>query len=368
MLKKRQINLDLLRIISIFLVIIIHVCSIGIASFSGKMNFGEFSLILIDSIARCSVPIFIMLSGYFMLSKKRIITYKETLDKSFKLIISLIVFSCVYIGFSWYLNGKPFSLIKIIEFFLAGKYIYHFWFIYMIIGLYLISPLLQKIVKHIKLEDFKYYAIITLVVSSIIPTVLKLNHFKKYAILQNFEFGFFNIYLLYFLLGYYLLNYKLSDKNKKKLTYLGIVSLITTCLLTAYFTFHGNKFSSVFFEYYAPNIIVYSIFVFVWLSDVLKKIKYNSNMEKIITNLSKLTFGIYLIHMMIINFIVAKKKSVLVGCLLKRPFISTFLFSIFVFTISSFIAMVISKIPIVNKYLIYYNTKKGSECNENTTN
>ena len=80
--------------------------------------------------------------------------------------------------------------------------------------------------------------------------------------------------------------------------------------------------------------------------EVIAKFQNNSKFAKIITKLSALNFGIYLIHFAILDFIV-KKMQITTTTL--NPIIMVPLLSLAVFAISALLAFILSKIPILRK-------------------
>ncbi|EBF5204872.1 acyltransferase, partial [Listeria monocytogenes] len=65
---KRERNLDLLRCLSIFMVMVIHVCGLYFWSTSKLMNKAFIITNFFDAFSRTAVPVFILLSGYFSLN------------------------------------------------------------------------------------------------------------------------------------------------------------------------------------------------------------------------------------------------------------------------------------------------------------
>ena len=149
---KRENNFDLLRIIATMAVIIIHVGSyFKVVYLSG---FGEFC----DIFFKFGVPLFLMLSGAFIL-RKRIepsVFYKKAINK---LGIPLVIVSIIYlipqiihqynlIGLNIYIFKEP------LEALLKGEPSFHLWYMYMLIGLYDDILCLSSLIPDIMLENF----------------------------------------------------------------------------------------------------------------------------------------------------------------------------------------------------------------------
>ena len=139
--KERYNNLDLLRVVSCIFVVFIHVSAIWLSNSNFVGNKNLIFFVTVNTIAKFSVPVFFMLSGYLNISNEKNSNYKLFYKKSFsKVILPCILFSLFY------------SLIKILndislnhDFTLALKDILSgnlgaLWFLYALIPMYLITP------------------------------------------------------------------------------------------------------------------------------------------------------------------------------------------------------------------------------------
>ena len=160
---EQRINfLDYLRVFAIFFVIMIHVS----AQNWYKIDVNDFfwqTFNFYDSISRWSVPVFVMISGALFLNKDIIISqiYKKYI---LRLMISFLVWSAFYC----FLGNRSLSLKNILN----GEY--HMWFIFMIIGLYMLSPIIREIVKNKKI--MKYFLLLAFIFTFFIPFVNQIIH------------------------------------------------------------------------------------------------------------------------------------------------------------------------------------------------
>ncbi len=148
--KKRLIYPDLLRIISIFSVLVLH----AVGEIWGDIPIQSKSwvaLVAIDGMFRFAVPVFVMVSGMFMLSPQKDRGIKELYSKKVLRIITAFIFwSLVYTFFhlasGFVTEGVSFKpdFQLTVNGFLLGEY--HLWFMYMIAGLYIVTTLIRKIV------------------------------------------------------------------------------------------------------------------------------------------------------------------------------------------------------------------------------
>lgn len=362
--KERLIYLDLIRILCIFLVIVIHGVAPIIVKSKVVLSYNYVTMIIIDSICRCSVPLFVMVSGSLLLGNKKSTSYKKILSKIIKLLISLIAFSFFYNIVDKLFRGETFGIDFMkdsVRFILSGNQSNHLWFIYMIIGLYLLIPILNRIISCVEKKEIIYYFVLTIIFSSLIPMALSFTKFSTYQVFSKFNLGVFNIYIAYFLLGYYLNRLSLNKNQIKKTYVLGLLSLFITIIMTLLFSMKRNTFCGIFFEYSSLNVFIYSIFAFIFLKNCFSKISVSEKMKKSITEVSLLTFGVFLIHEFIIDIFTVYYNTLFNKMRLDFPLIGTLIFSIFIFFVSLLVSFIISKIPILNEYLIYYKSKTKKE-------
>lgn len=146
--KKRYYYMDWLRVLAIFAVVGVHVVSKIINT--GSTDDWEWQYAnAIDSAIRWCVPVFFMLSGALLLTVKKDEPigsfYKKRLTK---VIIPLVFWSGIYLVYQIYEQGESFTLWQMTKLFLADDIYYHLWFLYVIIGLYIMAPFLRILVDH----------------------------------------------------------------------------------------------------------------------------------------------------------------------------------------------------------------------------
>ena len=98
------------------------------------------------------------------------------------------------------------------------------------------------------------------------------------------------------------------------------------------------------YEY--PNIVVISVGVMIFFKEYVSKTRFIVRFAKPIQELSKLTFGIYLIHLLILEIC----YSLGVNIQILHPIISIPLLAVIVFICSGGIIWLLRKIPVVGTY------------------
>ena len=138
--KKRLIYPDILRIVSIFGVIVLH-CVGELWEQIPIKSKSWVALVAIDSLFRFAVPVFVMVSGMFMLSPSKNRGIKKLYSKNIlRIVTSFAFWSIVYLLYhqasDFIVNRDSFKpdFQSILNSFFAGEY--HLWFMYMIILLH----------------------------------------------------------------------------------------------------------------------------------------------------------------------------------------------------------------------------------------
>ena len=206
MLYKRNYSLDIARIVATLTVVMIHCSGTFVKNYkqyTSEFIFGN----LFDSISRIGVPLFLMISGSLFLDERREVTLKNILFKNIKslAIITIIwasIYSAVYNVMFPLLIGKSINVKSVLRGIVNGHY--HMWYLYMIIGLYIITPFLRKFVCKENKSMVLFFIIISFCFQFLTPTInavcklgLNLSFINRW--LDKFHLDFFGGYITYFL-------------------------------------------------------------------------------------------------------------------------------------------------------------------------
>jgi surface polysaccharide O-acyltransferase-like enzyme len=289
--KEKYDNINLLKFIATICVILIHVVSGDLYKY-GTISNSDWNIAnAINSISRICVPVFLMVSGALLLSKDESI--EDFFKKRFlRIIPKFLLFSIFYYLIDvYYLHHQVHNFIVSL---LQGEVFYHLWYVYMILGIYLLAPFLRKIIHNIEDKYVWYFLIVWFFFMSLIPFiefVTKLN-LKIYNPLGQ--------YIGYFILGYYLLN---TRKIKQiPLIVFNLIFALLTVVLSYYYTKKSGKLVDYFYNYHSitvffQSITIYLIVIGTNLTNILEKA---TKLDKIIKEGSRLSFDIYLIHPIIL--------------------------------------------------------------------
>ena len=132
---------DWLRVFATIAVVIIHTVAGNVSSLQSDQEFSWLLGNFFETISRWSVPGFVMISGALLLKDQREISYGEFFKKRLsKVAIPFVGWSIIFYIYGVYYGYFPFSIKEGISLFLNNEITSHFWFFYMIVGIYLIAP------------------------------------------------------------------------------------------------------------------------------------------------------------------------------------------------------------------------------------
>lgn len=345
--KKRVLYFDVLKVIAVFFVILIHVVSEYWDTLS--VNSSSFiGLSLLDSLSRFCVPIYFMVSGAIFLNEEKEITVKDVFKKYIPRILIIFIFwNLVYSFLNILIIGNKTLSFKVIGNIiintLLGKGLFHLYFLPILMGFYLCLPLLKYITKKENKDILKYMIIVLFIFISV-------NKLLNYAFSLSISYPIlFGGYLIYFVIGYYLNTFEISEKDTRLIYLLGILGLVVTISGTIICSRMFGK-TEAFFNYLSFNVILYASAIFLFAKNKIKKVN-----DKVLKILTDTHFGIYLIHGLVLGlfevigmFKLFDKFTIPVSVLLS---------SIVIYCVSLISIFIGVKIPIV-KNLISLDKKR----------
>jgi surface polysaccharide O-acyltransferase-like enzyme len=168
-----SLPVDLIRVVAVVLVILLHA---SIESYTNVMldaaqsRMYWWTTTIFDSLARVCVPLFVMLSGFLLLQPIKVHEpIRVFLKKRFtRLGLAFGFWSAIYFAWSFYVHNQALSVTYVIQGLLTGPY-YHFWYIYLIAGLYIITPILRVIITYGDRKILKYIIAVWFVGVSVVP-------------------------------------------------------------------------------------------------------------------------------------------------------------------------------------------------------
>jgi surface polysaccharide O-acyltransferase-like enzyme len=230
-----------------------------------------------------------MISGVLFLNPQKELTLEKLFKKYLlRIILATFIFGTFYAFLEIFFDANyQFTLKQIgIAVFNAfqGKSWDHMWYLYMIAGLYLIIPIIKIFTAYADKRTVEYILVILFIFTSLIPFSETL-----FSIKIGIYLPINSVYLLYLVLGYYIQYYKINVNTKLLLTII-IVYIVYMGIRPM-----GNGLD-IPLGYNSPVIVIITFTFFCFIRQLQKH-------SKIFYILSPLTFGIYLLHPLFINFL-----------------------------------------------------------------
>lgn len=275
----RNHRLDLLRVIALMMIILMHSPMPDCAS--------GFVLSGISYFTSPGIGLFFMISGSLLLGNN--LSTKDFLKKRFsKILYPTLFWTVLYliIKCSSEHMGINSLLISVcsIPFSAQGHGI--LWFMYTLAGLYLLTPILSKWLKNASKREIEFYLFLWAI-------TLLYPYLNKVLIINDSNTGvlyYFTGYLGYYLLGYYLKKHY----RYRKIHVVLAIAVATIVPVTLYFSTIERDFYTMLWYLSLPVVLM----AFCWF--VLINQCPNKKIA-IINEVSKLSFGIYLIHLLIMR-------------------------------------------------------------------
>lgn len=285
--KERTEYLDVLRAIAIVLVVVVH----SLGGFSDTSFGSEVWWIsnVVNTVTHCAVPLFVMLSGTLLLSGKYTDLSSFCKKRFSKVLIPFFTWSIIFFLANAFVLNKPLSADNLLFSFLSDIWTNNivpvYWYIYMLIGLYTIIPIVHPWANKEGNESE--------VIVFIALWFLLLFGFSQ-EMIERYNLYWFTGYAGYLLLGFYMGRLNLELKRYKYM-------FLLLFIVSAGITIAGKYFfpGMITDGYLTPNIAILSLSAF----GLIKAGFYPRNTTILygVTFLSLNSYGIYLIHAVFIS-------------------------------------------------------------------
>ena len=338
---KRVFYYDALRAMAIIGIVFCHV-SVYFLSF-GFNSPGFSSVAFLDCLRDFSIPIFVMLSGALLIGRDESfkVFFKKRLSR---LLIPFLFWAAVYIIYSC-----SYTLENIISIFFGhtGSLGVIFWFVWMMIMMYIGIFVINKIISFTGKS-----AIYVLTVLSLIYFISIRFGFDPYSPM----IVYFASFITYIIIGYFISSNDFigSRVDGRILTIFTLaVSVLLYCYYILCFVVPKSQANGIFVSlgYFTPLLFILSVNVFIFFkyldrTRVMDRIE-SGRIGDVISVISRYSFGIYLVHYLIIDFL---KLNVLSYIPHFNTFFEIILIVIFTLIISLALLYIFDRIPFLNRF------------------
>ena len=280
---KRNYGIDLLRIISMFMIVILHVLNHGGILYNLDFISNRYIIIwIIGIICFISVNCYGMITGYLMVDRQ--IKFKSL----FKLWIEIVFWLLVITILLWLFGYVDLCKKDILSFFFP-VFNNYYWYFSSYFCLFFFMPFINGFILKLDKSDYKKLLLVIIILFSVLE-------------LKNFPFSLNEGYSFLWLLCLYLFGayIKLFGLNISKGLRILLLMFIFVPLAFKIVVSYYPEFLGYFFK---TNILITynSIFIFfpsiVLFNSVINTNFNNKYVIRFIKRLSKATFGVYIIHL-----------------------------------------------------------------------
>ena len=343
---QRKYSIDILKFLASIAVVLIHITS-NYRPYEFMPNTGIWDVELgIYYLSKWSVPVFVMCSGYFLLNDKQELSYNEFIKKRLsKILIPFIAISMIFTLYYQNIGGNidiKWAIVGLVKNILGYPASAHLWFLYPLIGVYLLTPLFKGLIEKIDVRIVISLSLILILAKTIAPftdliTQDQYNYWRDVPLATN-------AFAIYFILGGYLGRVELKTIHK-------VVIYISTIVvgIIGFFAIYKldilyNRNLEVLLDISSINNLLISISVFIFFKDI-KKINNIKNrfIKFIFSTLSEINFGVFLFHPLFIDIL--KSYSNYTGNII----IDIFKQLLMVYATTGLFVFIIKRIPLLKK-------------------
>lgn len=307
--------IDAIRIFSMLSVVFLHTAA---GSLRGNLGSAAWHLSnIFTAVMGTSVPLFFMISGALVLGSSKTLSVEYTYKKRLlKMFVPFLMWSLVAIAFFEAMNLVVAGSIRwdVVMSKLKNAprqaTTVHLWFIYVLIPLYMLSPLLKKLVDGLTRELVRYLLILWVLFSALIPTIVSFlpERLKPLMTLSPaYNLDFMTGYLGYFLAGYYLM----TTERRFSKRFLAAVILVDTLVIslgTWALTMGSGEYSELFKVYSHVFTLVMSASAFLLFKELFRDRRLSPKIAELVRFLSSVSFGVYLLHNLVVELVGMKVK------------------------------------------------------------
>jgi surface polysaccharide O-acyltransferase-like enzyme len=346
---------DLIRTVAIILVILLHAAtesnpSVNFMSPEGVQLWWTSNVY--NSISRTAVPLFIMLTGALLLQQTKT---DEPLRVFFKkrwnrIGIPVLFWSAIFFVWNFSVHGQALTVTTFLQGLLVGPYV-HFWYVYLLVGLYLATPLIRVLVAHADWKIIRYFLALWFVGTGMVSLLTLYSSISPQATWFRETVFLFTGTIGYFILGAYVSKLHF----RKSLLTLGLIASSLFTIVGTYLAIStlGEAYSQSFLTASSFSVLIASVTLFLLISAVSNQTvetKFPRG-SKVLRVISQNTLPIFLFHAIILETLQNGYLGFKISLTTMNPIIEIPLLTAVTLLICLAIILPLKKIPYVNRII-----------------
>lgn len=289
---KRNGNMELLRLISMCMVVFLHALGKGenLVNFTAESSLNSVLAWVLESLAIPAVNIFILVSGYFLVKSK------FRIRRILSLVLQIVFYSfgvfvvCLIAGQVTLADTNVYDLLKYIFPVHMGVY----WFMTSYVIVYLLSPVINKAINYLSQKQLGTVIIILLVYESLLKSVLPFR-------LEKDEWGYSSFwFLIVYLIGAYFRLYGFKHLKSVKsgliLFFAGVGLIFAENGVIFWINFYMDRLKGIEKITYEYNHIFCLMAAVGFFATFVNMPPMAEKTSSIISKLSPMALGVYLLH------------------------------------------------------------------------
>lgn len=342
----RDYSLDILRILSICGVVAIHLFGY-VVGHSGRGSRNWWLGAGLDIPFIWVVPVFVMISGALLLAPRdRVLApgpfYRK---RAVRLLPALIAWHLIYlVGVRWLMRGEDLAPARVAQLVFDGAVFTQLYFLWLILGLYLVAPLITAFLRDGGPRRPQILAAVLLAATALAfmaPGIVASLGLARPISLNIFTYWL--PYVGYFVAGRALRDVVLSGRSlfAAIVAALGLAGL---CLWQ-----YGNQGPAGLLNVVSPvsylslTVMVLSVAVFLSAKSIFSRVRPKPATGRMLVILSGASFGVFLVHLLVFEVIRLHVPAVFDG----RSIVAAFAAYAATLALSFAVSVVAARIPVL---------------------
>jgi surface polysaccharide O-acyltransferase-like enzyme len=291
----------------VFGVIILHVAAVPVTRFA-QLPSGEWAWAnAYDALVRPCIPVFIMISGSLLLTRAEWNVSSFVRSRILRVGVPFVAWSLLYAAWSGLVHDKPVGFGRFFYHLAAGMTdpVYtHLWYLPLILSLYLLFPILRVYVANASAAGLVYFGALWFFASAVRPLIetglgIPIGYYLTPVV------G----YVGYFVLGAALRSHAPDRLPARWLAICAgvfVIAYAVTALGTYQLTVRNSgTLDETLYSHFAPNVAAMSLTVFALLrhagAALERGLRADSPVLRFTAFMGTASFGVYLVHMMVLE-------------------------------------------------------------------
>lgn len=307
----RIVFLDWLRIIACLMVMVVHASECIYSndySFSFSSELERWSACLINGFVRPAVPLFLIASAYLLLPLRtdtRTFFHKRFTRVVIPFVVWLVLYSILPVLWGEYTTENVKSnLVQIFINFIPRAS--HLWFVYMLLGIYLIMPVLSPWLERVSRREEEFFLVVWLFTTlfwhahEIFGDIFGECWWNPFPL-----FYYVSGYVGYLVMAHYIRKYLYWSMKKTLCIALPCFIIGYLFCIWSFYTRSSTVETVRQLELswqttsIAPVLMSFGAFM------LIKKINYTGKIYSVVRDISAKSYGMYLMHMLLLPYIFA---------------------------------------------------------------